>query len=121
MSDSSIEKLKSKIQIGRVFKKGRSVKSGVLVMHFIEDDTEQNNIHIGVSVSKRFVPLAFRRNRLKRQIRAIIRERQREVVEVLRPGFYMILYKGTVVVETDILSRSLRGLLGNSSDQSKNT
>ena len=121
MSNNSIEKLKSKIQIDRVFKKGRTVRSGVLVMHFIEDDTKQNNIHVGVSVSKRFVPLAFRRNRIKRQIRAIIQERQKEIVEVLRPGFYMILYKGKIEAEKDSLSRSFKGLLGNSSDQGKDT
>ena len=113
MSGQQIKKLKSKTQIDRVFKKGRTVKSGVLAMHYIEKGCEQNYVHIGVGVPKRFVLLACRRNRIKRQIRAVIQQQQKEVFEVLRPGYYMILYKGRVVADTDDLFTSLRGLMGN--------
>ena len=37
IENNDIKKLKSKIQIDRVFKEGKSIKSGALMMHFIRE------------------------------------------------------------------------------------
>ena len=106
-----LEKLKSKTQIDLVFKKGKALRSGALVMHFVHPKEEVKKTHIGVGVSKRSVLLACRRNRIKRQIRAVIQKQKEEVLRALSPGFYMVLYKGKLGVASESLSRDFEGLL----------
>lgn len=108
---SSIERLKNKIQIDLLFKKGKSLKSGVLSFHFIVNAQDVKSPCIGVGVSKRFVHLAYNRNRIKRQIRAEILKQKEVFLEILPPGLYMILYKGKVSVTSETLSKDLKGLL----------
>ena len=107
----SLEKLKCKSQIDLVFKRGRAVRSGDLVMHFVHPKEEVKKTHIGVGVSKRSILLACRRNRIKRQIRAVIQKQKEEVIRLLSPGFYMVLYKGKLGVASESLLRDFGGLL----------
>ncbi|MEC7125196.1 MAG: ribonuclease P protein component, partial [Bacteroidota bacterium] len=86
-----LERLKSKNEIDLVFKKGKSVRSGALIMHFFNPKGESRKTHIGVSVSKKSILLSYRRNRIKRQIRAIIHQHEKVVLCSLPPGFYMVL------------------------------
>lgn len=111
MPSKSIQRLKSKVQIDLVFKKGKVIKSGVLTLHFVESVDGESGPRIGVGVSKRFVLLAYRRNRIKRQIRGVIQKQRNEMLKVLPKGFYMILYKGKVSVETESLDKDIKGLL----------
>ncbi len=111
IQESRLEKLKSKIRIDLIFKKGKAVRSGALVMHFILPKVEVKNTHIGVSVTKRSVLLACRRNRIKRQIRAVIQQQKEKISQTLPPGFYMVLYKGKVDVSSESLSEDFRGVL----------
>tara|TARA_B100000925_G_scaffold286120_1_gene263377 strand:+ start:3986 stop:4345 length:360 start_codon:yes stop_codon:yes gene_type:complete len=113
IENNDIKKLKSKIQIDRVFKDGKSIKSGDLIMHFIREKDEFKSIYIGVGVYKRFVQLAYRRNRIKRQIRAIVQQHKKEVLRSLPPGMYMILYKGKVYVASEMLEKDFEGMLKN--------
>ena len=83
----------------------------VLVMHFVHPKEEAKKTHIGVGVSKRSVLLAYRRNRIKRQIRAVIQKQKEEVLRSLSPGFYMVLYKGKLGVASESLLRDFGGLL----------
>ena len=106
-----LEKLKSKTQIDLVFKKGRAVRSGALVMHFIHLKEEVKKTHIGVGISKRSILQAYRRNRIKRQIRAVIQKQKEEVTRSLSPGFYMVLYKGKLGVTSESLLHDFEGLL----------
>ena len=73
-----LERLKSKNKIDLVFKKGKSVRSGALIMHFFNPKGESRKTHIGVSVSKKSILLSYRRNRIKRQIRAIIHQQEKD-------------------------------------------
>ncbi len=107
----SLEKLKYKTQIDLVFKKGRAVRSGALVMHFVHPKEEVKKTHIGVGISKRSVLQAYRRNRIKRQIRAVIQKQKEEVISSLTPGFYMVLYKGKLGVTSESLLHDFEGLL----------
>ena len=106
-----LERLKSKNEIDLVFKKGRSVRSGALIMHFFNPKGESRKTHIGVSVSKKSILLSYRRNRIKRQIRAMILQHEKEVLYYFPPGFYMVLYKGKFGVSSKSLFQDFQGLI----------
>ena len=107
----SLDKLKSKTQIDLVFKKGKAVRSGALVMHFFQPKEEVKKTYIGVGVSKSSVLLAYGRNRIKRQIRSVIQKQKGELLRSLKPGFYMVLYKGKLGVASKSLLGDFEGLL----------
>ena len=111
MPSKTIGRLKSKVQIDLVFKKGKVIKSGVLTLHFVEPIDGESVPRLGVGVSKRFALLAHRRNRIKRQIRGVIQKQRNDVLKVFPTGFYMILYKGKISVETESLHKDIKGLL----------
>ncbi|MGB2312538.1 MAG: ribonuclease P protein component [Flavobacteriaceae bacterium] len=106
-----LEKLKSKIRIDLVFKKGKAVRSGALILHFFNPKEEVKKPHLGVGVPKKSIPMAYRRNRIKRQIRAVILQQEKEVLDSLPPGFYMVLYKGKFGVSSKSLSQDFQGLI----------
>ena len=106
-----LERLKSKNEIDLVFKKGRSIRSGALIMHFFNPKGESSKTHIGVNVSKKSILLSYRRNRIKRQIRAIIYQQEKDVLYSLPPGFYMVLYKGKFGVSSKSLFNDFQGLI----------
>ena len=108
-----LERLKSKNKIDLVFKKGKSVRSGALIMHFFNPKGESRKTHIGVSVSKKSILLSYRRNRIKRQIRAMILRQERELLFSLPPGFYMVLYKGKFGASPESLFQDFQGLIKN--------
>lgn len=110
---NGLEKLKSKIRIDLVFKRGKAVRSGDLIMHYFIPEKSSEKTHMGVGVPKKFMLMAYRRNRIKRQIRAVIRQREEEIVGSLPPGFYMLLYKGKSGVSSESLSLDLQSLLMN--------
>ena len=101
IENNDIKKLKSKIQIDRVFNKGKAIRSGALVMHFISERKELKNTFIGVGVSKSHVQLAYRRNRIKRQIRAIIQQQKDALMKTLSGQL------------TEQLSKQTKALTGN--------
>ena len=113
---NGLEKLKSKIQIDLVFKKGKVVRSGALIVHFFTPQKKAEKTYIGVGVPKKSMPMAFRRNRIKRQIKAVIRQREEEVLRSLTPGYYMVLFKGNVGVSYKSLSEDFIGLLTHFAD-----
>jgi ribonuclease P protein component len=111
--ENGLEKLKSKIRIDLVFKRGKAVRSGDLIMHYFIPEKGLEKTHMGVGVPKKFMLMAYRRNRIKRQIRAVIHRREEEIVGSLPPGFYMLLYKGKTGVSTESLSLDFQDLLRN--------
>ena len=106
-----LEKLKSKIRIDLVFKKGKAVRSGALILHFFNPKEEVKKPHLGVGVPKKSIPMASRRNRIKRQIRAMILQQEKELLCSLPPGFYMVLYKGKFSVSFKSLFQDFQGLI----------
>ena len=88
-----IKKLKNKVLIDLLFNKGKTVSSGVLVVHYLRDLREVDSLFIGVGVSKRNVFLAVDRNVIKRQLRAAIRINQIYIEENMSAGLYMVLFK----------------------------
>ena len=114
---NGLERLKSKNQIDFVFEKGKAVRSGALIMHFFNPKEEAKKTHIGVGVSKKSILLAYRRNRIKRQIRAMIIQQEKELLYYLPPGFYMVLYKGKFSVSFKSLFQDFQGLINSFAGQ----
>lgn len=68
------EKITSKYEIDAIFDKGRSLRAGSLGLKILSQDTEEwPRLKFLVVVPKRRVKKAVDRNRLKRQLREIIR------------------------------------------------
>ena len=74
-----------------VYRRGRSVSTRYLVLHLFDRDDDAEGPRLGVAVPKA-TGTAVTRNRIKRQLREIWRERagalpaQRDYVLVARPG-----------------------------------
>ena len=100
----NIKRLRGKKEIDLVFKKGKSINSGMLRLRFIENKENRNCVSIGVGVSKRFVFLAHSRNRIKRQVRAIIENKKADLLEFLPAGYYLFLFCGSAPVSTAFLT-----------------
>ena len=93
ITEKTIKRLKNKVLIDLLFNKGKTVSSGVLVVHYLKDLREVDNLFIGVGVSKRNVFLAVNRSVIKRQLRAAIRINQVYIEENMFAGLYMVLFK----------------------------
>ena len=93
ITEKPIKRLKNKVLIDLLFNKGKTVSSGVLVVHYLRDLREVDSLFIGVGVSKRNVFLAVDRNVIKRQLRAAIRINQIYIEENMTAGLYMVLFK----------------------------
>lgn len=106
-----IKKLKGKNKIDLVFRKGKKIKSGGLRLHYINKNVNFQNLELGVGVSKRFVILATRRNRIKRQINGVIKRQNLEILKLLPDGLYMILYIGSLNDDSKSIWKDLKGLL----------
>ena len=111
IQENDLEKLKGKIRVDLVFKKGKALKSGALIMHYFVPEEGAKKTHMGIGVPKKTVLMAYRRNRIKRQMRAIVRLREEEILASLSPGFYMLLYKGKAGVTSESLLQDFRALL----------
>mgnify|MGYP002641580497 FL=1 len=111
IQENGLEKLKGKIRVDLVFKKGKALKSGALIMHYFVPEEGAKKTHMGIGVPKKTVLMAYRRNRIKRQMRAIVRLREEEILASLWPGFYMLLYKGKAGVTSESLLHDFRALL----------
>lgn len=111
--ENGLEKLKSKISVDLVFKRGKAIRSGNLIMHYFIPEEGLEKTHVGVGVPKKSVIMAYRRNRIKRQIKAVIRQREGDILGLLSPGFYMLLYKGKYSVSSESLLLDFQGLLRN--------
>ena len=93
ITEKTIKRLKNRVLIDLLFNKGSTVSSGVLVVHYLRDLNEVDDIFIGVGVSKRNVFLAVNRNLIKRQLRAAIRINQVYIEKNMSAGLYMVLFK----------------------------
>ena len=91
MSNSiKIKKLKNKKVVDNIFKSGKQIKSGPIILYFLSN-IEEKNIFIGVSASKKKNPLAVNRNKAKRQLRAIISSNLDMIKKKFPSGFYFFV------------------------------
>lgn len=106
-----IRKLKNKILIDRVFKKGEQIQFGSLAMQYLKSEKNDGSIYINVAVSKKEVSLAVNRNCIKRKIRASIILNELPIKKKLISGYYMILYKEKKGLTSSSISKNLEQLI----------
>ena len=93
IAKKSIKKLKNKVLIDLLFNTGKTVSSGALIVHYLRDLKEVDDLFLGVGVSKKYMFLAVNRNLIKRQLRAAIRINKVYIKENMSGGLYMVLFK----------------------------
>ena len=94
-----IPSLKSKKKIETVFEKGKVLKSGSVFLKFHE-------ISFGISVPKKNFKSAVLRNRIKRQIREIIRNSS-DIRKIKKGISFFIIYNGKNTPNFDYLKRTI--------------
>ncbi|MBH45930.1 MAG: ribonuclease P protein component [Flavobacteriaceae bacterium] len=107
----NIKRLRGRKETDLIFKKGMTIKSGMLALRFTENTESRSCVNIGVGVSKRFVFLAHNRNRIKRQMRAVIKNMDNDMLEVLPAGYYMFLFCGSAPVSNAVLTSDFARLV----------
>jgi len=83
LSFNKVERLKSKKQITEIFEKGKKIKQYPFVLNYLFVDESDSPIKIVVSVPKRLVKFANKRNRLKRQIKEAYRLNKADIYQKL--------------------------------------
>ena len=118
--ESGLKKLKRKGKISNLFIKGKVFGFGNLVIHYHCPKEEKGKMYLGVGVSKKCLTKAFLRNKIKRQIRALIKKKDNDILQLLPFGSYMILYNGKHLSDFKDLSYDFEGLLKLFSDLDHN-
>ena len=71
MKNNKIQSLKSNLQIKELFKTGKSLKTNDFLLKYRKNTT--GNLQFAISVNKKIFRTAVIRNKIKRQIRQIVR------------------------------------------------
>lgn len=71
MKNNKISSLKSNIQIKQIYIKGKNVKNNEYVFKYLPNST--NTTQIAISPNKKHFKTAVLRNKIKRQIRSMVR------------------------------------------------
>jgi len=111
IQNREIKKLKGKTKIDLVFRKGKAIKYGGLSLHYMNNNEDFQSIELGVGVSKKFILLATKRNRIKRQINGEIQKQKLEILTLLPDGLYMILFNGKLTIDSESIRKDLKDLL----------
>ncbi|WP_218082701.1 ribonuclease P protein component [Anthocerotibacter panamensis] len=77
-------RLRQHRQFEEIYRKGRRVRSPLMTLYYLPNRTEQTQVGI---VTSRKVGIAVVRNRLRRLVREVLRERW----PALRPGFNLVV------------------------------
>ena len=64
------------------------------MVHYIRSEGKNEDIFVGINISKKNISLAVNRNKIKRKIRACIILEEKSIRDKLVGGNYMILFKG---------------------------
>lgn len=89
-----IEKLKSKNTINLLFSKGKSVSKYPLRIVYVEENLDECQIKMGVSVSKKYFKKAVDRNYYKRVLRETYRLNKHLIINNLEKKYaFMFFYQ----------------------------
>ena len=107
-----IKGLKGRDEITALFKYGNVVKAPPLLIRFQKNNT-LSNLHLGVSVPKSKLKKAVDRNRVKRQLRAVLQKNKAVVWNAFgQTGHHgMLLYLDNKIPESAVLESHLLLLL----------
>ncbi|MBT8296323.1 MAG: ribonuclease P protein component [Gramella sp.] len=109
------DKLKSKKLIDSLFVEGKSIKSFPLKLVYISfDNTEEPELKTGVSVPKKLVKTAVKRNRIKRMMREVFRKNKYLVTSDLSSSHaFMFIYISREEMTYEKLEASMIKILKN--------
>lgn len=92
-----IKRLKGKKLIDKLFKKGTTHHYKNVILKTLKISEENNTLYVGVSVPKRNFKRAVDRTRIKRQLRAALKEIESKINFT---GACMLIYRGDKIIET---------------------
>ena len=109
------EKLKSKKLIDRLFMEGKNIKSYPLKLVYIPVDNSENpELKTGVSVPKKLVKTAVKRNRIKRLMREVFRKNKYLVTKDLSTSYaFMFIHISREEPDYEKLEKSMIKILEN--------
>lgn len=91
---SKKDKIKSRDQIQLLFTSGKSMANKPLRVVYYTDKTLEDELKVGVSVSKRYFKRAVDRNYIKRLLREVYRKNQFLIKQSqTKPNLMMFLYQ----------------------------
>ncbi|MFV8225358.1 ribonuclease P protein component [Christiangramia aquimixticola] len=107
------EKLKSKKLIDKLFAEGKSVKSFPLKLIYTHYESEDlPELKTGVSVPKKLVKTAVKRNRIKRLMREVFRKNKYLVTKDLSSSHaFMFIYISREEISYEKLEASMKNVL----------
>lgn len=113
---SKSERIKSRIVLEKVYNQGEMIKVYPFRLKFLKSGTEDlGNAKIVVSVPKRLVKRASKRNRIRRQIKEIYRLNKSDLLSLLvdkSQGLALFLiFTGKETVTFEVLEEKLKKLL----------
>ena len=100
-----LKRLKSKILIERLFSQGEAYHTKYLMLRVLKND--QPIVYAGVSVPKRNLKRAVDRNKVKRQLRQVLKSEEKNLNI---GGAYMLIYKGNELPLTKDLLKQCKNL-----------
>lgn len=89
------QKLKSKKTIDILFSEGKTVVKYPLRLVFIENENQEENLKIGVSVSKKYFKKAVERNYFKRVLRECYRLNKHILIENIEKKYSIMFFYQT--------------------------
>jgi len=109
------EKLKSKKLIDLLFSEGKNIKSYPLKLVYIPvNNTEDPELKTGVSVPKKLVKTAVKRNRIKRLMREVYRKNKYLVTNHLSNSYaFMFIHISREEPDYERLEKSMIKILEN--------
>lgn len=109
------QKLKSKKQIDLLFMEGKNIKSYPLKLIFAPiESSEKPGLKTGVSVPKKLVKTAVKRNRIKRMMREVFRKNKYLVTNELTSSYaFMFIHISREEMPYEKLEKSMKWILEN--------
>lgn len=109
------QKLKSKKQIDLLFMEGKNIKSYPLKLIYAPiESSEKPGLKTGVSVPKKLVKTAVKRNRIKRMMREVFRKNKYLVTNELTSSYaFMFIHISREEMPYEKLEKSMKWILEN--------
>ena len=95
-----IKPLKSEKKIETIFEKGTHIKGGSVLIKFY--DFDDGEVSFGVSVPKKNFKSAVSRNRIKRQLRELVRNSP-DLKQIKKGVSFFVIYNGKFAPNFDYL------------------
>ena len=103
-----IKPLKSEKKIETIFEKGALIKNGVVLLRF--HDFKDDEVSFGVSVPKKNFKSAVSRNRIKRQLREIVRNNP-NLKQMKKGVSFFLIYSSSKATSFEELNKKSTSLI----------